>query len=42
MSTLLHKPTARLRAAAEIGDADRLTLTVRTLFALDSGADTPR
>ena len=42
VSTLLHKPTARLRAAAEIGDADRLTLTVRTLFALDSGADTPR
>ncbi|HEY2603012.1 MAG TPA: glutamyl-tRNA reductase [Thermoleophilaceae bacterium] len=32
---LLHTPTVRLRAAAEIGDADGLTRTVRTLFALD-------
>jgi glutamyl-tRNA reductase len=36
---LLHTPTARLRAAAEIGDADSLTRTVRNLFALDSSAD---
>ena len=36
---LLHTPTVRLRAAAEMGDADGMTRTVRTLFALDSGAD---
>ena len=31
---LLHTPTERLRAAAELGDADGLARTVRTLFAL--------
>jgi glutamyl-tRNA reductase len=36
---LLHTPTARLRAAAEIGDADGLTRTVRNLFALDPSPD---
>jgi glutamyl-tRNA reductase len=39
---LLHTPTVRLRAAAEIGDSDGLARTVRTLFALDSGADALR
>jgi glutamyl-tRNA reductase len=35
VSTLLHTPTVRLRAAAELGDVAALTGTVRTLFALD-------
>jgi glutamyl-tRNA reductase len=39
---LLHTPTTRLRAAAEIGDADGLTRTVRNLFALESSADALR
>jgi glutamyl-tRNA reductase len=33
---LLHRPTARLRAAAERGDVEGLTPSVRQLFALDT------
>jgi glutamyl-tRNA reductase len=35
VARLLHTPTIRLRAAAELGDADRLMPSVRSLFALD-------
>jgi glutamyl-tRNA reductase len=35
VSRLLHTPTVQLRAAAELGDADRLMPSVRALFALD-------
>jgi glutamyl-tRNA reductase len=36
VSRLLHTPTIRLRAAAELGDADGLMPSVRALFALDT------
>ncbi|MFL5827953.1 MAG: glutamyl-tRNA reductase [Thermoleophilaceae bacterium] len=35
VARLLHTPTIRLRAAAELGDADGLMPSVRALFALD-------
>jgi glutamyl-tRNA reductase len=36
VSRLFHTPTIRLRAAAELGDADGLMPSVRALFALDT------